>query len=151
MKDGNNKLLSCWSIAGFDPSCLSGIAADLKTFQTLNVSFRGIPTAWTFQNQNHCFGWEALTPEQIKNQIEALREEGVPQVIKIGMIGAKKTAELLAELFHQYREGVGIFSCLSLAPRAVALRCELAAQTAASHVLHQCCLLQKCCGLREYE
>ncbi|MBI2027257.1 MAG: thiamine phosphate synthase [Deltaproteobacteria bacterium] len=111
MKDvhNNNNFFSSWSIAGFDPSCGSGTAADIKTFQALNVPLQCIATAWTFQNQNQCFSWEALSQEQIKLQIEALLESEFPRIIKIGMVGAQKTVELLGEFLSYSKKKVVIY------------------------------------------
>ena len=85
------------TIAGFDPSCGAGIAADLKTFAAHGCYGVAAITSVTVQNTQ---GVEAVhnTPTaELRAQLEALAKDCVVEGVKIGMLGNRGNAVAVAE------------------------------------------------------
>ena len=81
-----NKRPNVLSIAGFDPSSGAGVAADIKTMDTLKCMAFGVNTANTIQNDTSfeaCF-W--MDKEQIKAQIKVLFNRFEIDFVKIGIV-----------------------------------------------------------------
>jgi len=85
------------TIAGFDPSCGAGIAADLKTFAAHGCYGIAAITSVTVQNTQ---GVEAVhnTPTaELRAQLEALVKDSVIDAVKVGMLGNRGNAVAIAE------------------------------------------------------
>jgi hydroxymethylpyrimidine/phosphomethylpyrimidine kinase len=85
------------TIAGFDPSCGAGVAADLKTFAAHGCYGIAAITSVTVQNTQ---GVEAVhnTPTaELRAQLEALVKDSVIDAVKIGMLGNRGNAVAIAE------------------------------------------------------
>ncbi len=80
-----------WTIAGSDSGGGAGIQADLKTINQLGAFGASVVTAITAQNTVSVNGIETVSPEMIEEQINALRFDLPPRVIKLGMLYAAKT------------------------------------------------------------
>ena len=80
------------SIAGSDSGGGAGIQADLKTFAALGVYGTSAITAVTAQNTVAVTGVEAVTPELLSRQIDAVVEDIGVDAVKTGML---KSAELI--------------------------------------------------------
>ncbi len=89
-------------IAGYDPSSSAGVLRDIKTLQKLNVYGVGIITALTFQSPTGVHGLKILSPEDIQRQFEALIEELEIEYAKVGMVGSRENAALVAKLLEKY-------------------------------------------------
>ena len=74
------------SIAGVDPSAGAGVYADLKTFQALGVYGTGIVTALTAQNPYNFFSIKPISPADIEEQIDSVRDSYEVEFIKTGML-----------------------------------------------------------------
>jgi len=86
------------TIAGFDPSAGAGIAADLKTFAAHNCYGVAAITALTVQNTQ---GASALYPVEalvLKQSLDCLLADDRVRAIKIGMLGNRANAEVVAEV-----------------------------------------------------
>lgn len=85
------------TIAGFDPSCGAGAAADLKTFAAHGCYGVAAITSLTIQNTQ---GVEAVhnTPTaELRAQLEALAKDCAMEAVKVGMLGNRWNAAAVAE------------------------------------------------------
>jgi len=85
-----------WTIAGSDPSAGAGLQADLKTASALGVRCGTVVTSVTAQNSRQFLRAAALAPELVVSQIESLKGDSAPQVIKIGMLHTRAIARAVA-------------------------------------------------------
>lgn len=90
------------TIAGSDSSGGAGVQADLKTFSALGVYGATAITAITAQNTVGVHSQVALSPEMVQNQIIAVMEDIVPQVVKIGMLANAEIANVVADTLARY-------------------------------------------------
>src|SRR5215468_426629 len=91
------------TIAGFDPSCGAGIAADLKTFAAHGCYGVAAITSVTVQNTQ---GVEAVhnTPSaEVRAQLEALAKDATIDAVKVGMLGNRGNAVAVAEFLDANR------------------------------------------------
>lgn len=89
------------TIAGFDPSCGAGIAADLKTFSAHGCYGVAAITSVTIQNTQ---GVEAVynTPTaELRAQLDALAKDCSIEAVKIGMLGNRANAATVAEFLDE--------------------------------------------------
>jgi hydroxymethylpyrimidine/phosphomethylpyrimidine kinase len=75
------------TIAGSDSGGGAGIQADLKTFAAHGVYGTSAITAITAQNTLGVRAWQAVAPELISAQIEAVVADLGADAVKIGMLG----------------------------------------------------------------
>ena len=80
------------TIAGSDSGGGAGIQADLKTFHQFGVFGASAITAITAQNTFGVRGWEPVSPELLREQIDVVAADLKPEAVKTGMLG---TAELI--------------------------------------------------------
>lgn len=91
------------SIAGFDPSCGAGTAADLKTFAAHGCYGVAAITSLTVQNTQ---GVEAVhnTPtSELRAQLDALARDCTIDAVKIGMLGNRGNAAAVAEFLDTHK------------------------------------------------
>ncbi len=91
------------TIAGFDPSCGAGVAADLKTFAAHGCYGVAAITSLTVQNTQ---GVEAVhnTPSaELREQLEVLAKDGEIAAVKIGMLGNRGNAVVVAEFLDAHK------------------------------------------------
>ncbi|MBZ5538658.1 MAG: bifunctional hydroxymethylpyrimidine kinase/phosphomethylpyrimidine kinase [Acidobacteriia bacterium] len=81
------------TIAGFDPSCGAGIAADLKTISACGAYGIAAITALTIQNTVGVNRVIPIEPLVLIQQIEYLIEDIRPAAVKIGMLATKENVE----------------------------------------------------------
>jgi hydroxymethylpyrimidine/phosphomethylpyrimidine kinase len=74
------------SIAGSDSGGGAGIQADLKTFSALGVYGMTAITAITVQNTKGVYGYEALAPQLVEEQIRAVATDIGVDAAKTGML-----------------------------------------------------------------
>jgi len=89
------------TIAGFDPSGGAGIAADLKTFATHNCYGVAAVTALTVQSTQGVKSTHLTPAATLRAQIETLLEDCTPTAVKIGMLGTKANAAVVAEILDK--------------------------------------------------
>jgi hydroxymethylpyrimidine/phosphomethylpyrimidine kinase len=85
------------TIAGFDPSCGAGVAADLKTFAAYGCYGVAAITSLTVQNTQ---GIEAVhnTPgAELREQLEILAKDCEIAAVKVGMLGNRGNAVSVGE------------------------------------------------------
>src|SRR6266550_8122649 len=96
------------TIAGSDSGGGAGIQADLKTFQRFGVFGTSAITAITAQNTRGVMKWEALSPEMVRAQIDAVAADLSPAAIKTGMLATAAVAASVAGAIrdHDFRNYV---------------------------------------------
>jgi hydroxymethylpyrimidine/phosphomethylpyrimidine kinase len=91
------------TIAGFDPSCGAGTVADLKTFAAHGCYGVAAITSLTVQNTQ---GVEAVhnTPTaELRGQLDILVEDCDIAAVKIGMLGNRGNAVVVAEFLDAHK------------------------------------------------
>ena len=91
------------SIAGSDSSGGAGIQADLKTMTMNGVYGMTAVTALTAQNTMGVRGIMEVTPDFLKDQIDAVFEDIFPDAVKIGMVSGAELIEVIAQRLEHYR------------------------------------------------
>lgn len=90
------------TIAGFDPSCGAGIAADLKTFAAHNCYGVAAVTALTVQSTLGVRSVHATPTATLRAQLEALAEDTIVAGVKIGMLANRANASVVSEFLDQH-------------------------------------------------
>jgi len=93
------------TIAGFDPTCGAGIAADLKTFAAHNCYGVAAVTALTVQSTQGVRTVHATPAAVLRGQLEALAEDSTLAGVKIGMLANRANAATVAEFLDQHKFG----------------------------------------------
>jgi len=91
------------TIAGFDPSCGAGIAADLKTFAAHNCYGVAAVTALTVQSTQGVRAVHPTPAATLRAQLDALAEDATIAAVKIGMLGNRANASVVAEFLDKYK------------------------------------------------
>lgn len=92
------------SIAGFDPSCGAGTAADLKTFAAHGCYGIAAITSLTVQNTQGVESVHNTPSAELRAQLEALAKDCDIVAVKIGMLGNRGNAAAVSEFLdtHKY-------------------------------------------------
>ena len=90
------------SIAGSDSSGGAGIQADIKTITANAVYAMTAITALTAQNTTEVKAVMAVSPEFLKQQLDAVFSDIRPDAVKIGMIPTPELAEAAAQRLKLY-------------------------------------------------
>jgi hydroxymethylpyrimidine/phosphomethylpyrimidine kinase len=85
------------TIAGFDPSCGAGTAADLKTFAAHGCYGIACITSLTVQNTQSVTAIHNTPSAELRAQLEALSADCEIVGVKIGMLGNRGNAAAVAE------------------------------------------------------
>lgn len=89
------------SVAGFDPSCGAGIAADLKTFAVLDCYGVAAMTALTVQSTQGVKAVEPVSSAILRAQLDTLAEDLEIAAVKIGMLGNRDNAAVVTEFLDR--------------------------------------------------
>lgn len=90
------------TIAGSDSGGGAGIQADIKTFSALGVYGASVITSVTAQNTQGVRGIQAVSPEILKGQLDAVFEDITINAVKIGMLHNKAAAEIVVSTIDTY-------------------------------------------------
>jgi hydroxymethylpyrimidine/phosphomethylpyrimidine kinase len=90
------------TIAGFDPSCGAGVAADLKTFAAHNCYGVAAITALTVQSTQGVRAVHATPAAILRGQLDALAEDAVFAGVKIGMLANRANASVIADFLDSH-------------------------------------------------
>ena len=91
------------TIAGFDPSCGAGVAADLKTFAAHNCYGVAVIAALTVQSTQGVKSTHVTPAATLRAQLEALADDLHLAGIKIGMLGNRANAVVVAEFLDRVK------------------------------------------------
>lgn len=90
------------TIAGSDCSGGAGIQADIKTMTMNGVYAMSAITALTAQNTTGVTAVSEVSPEFLRQQIDAVFEDIRPDAVKIGMVSSAGLVEVIAERLRHY-------------------------------------------------
>ncbi|HVU07436.1 MAG TPA: bifunctional hydroxymethylpyrimidine kinase/phosphomethylpyrimidine kinase [Verrucomicrobiae bacterium] len=90
------------TIAGSDSGGGAGIQADLKTFAALGVHGASAIACLTAQNPKRVLGIETVSPQMLRQQLEAVFEELNPRAVKTGMLFSAGNVSVVAEFFTRH-------------------------------------------------
>src|SRR5947207_3768933 len=105
MTNGHNGHLAppiLLSIAGFDPSCGAGTAADLKTFAAHGLSGVAAIPSLTVQNTQGVETVHNTPSAELRAQLEVLANDCEIAAVKIGMLGNRGNAAVVAEFLDAH-------------------------------------------------
>src|SRR6266849_6209551 len=91
------------SIAGFDPSCGAGTAADLKTFAAHGCYGVAAITALTVQNTQGVEDVQNTPSAALRAQLDVLAKDCEIAAVKIGMLGNRGNAVVVAEFLDAHK------------------------------------------------
>jgi hydroxymethylpyrimidine/phosphomethylpyrimidine kinase len=91
------------TIAGFDPSCGAGTAADLKTFAAHGCYGIAAITSLTVQNTQGVETVHNTPSAELRAQLEALAKDCDIAAVKIGMLGNRGNAVAVAEFLDAHK------------------------------------------------
>src|SRR5438045_7762885 len=90
------------TIAGFDPSCGAGTAADLKTFAAHGCYGVAAITSLTVQNTQGVETVHNTPSAELRAQLEVLANDCEIAAVKIGMLGNRGNAAVVAEFLDAH-------------------------------------------------
>src|ERR1700724_1320582 len=91
------------SIAGFDPSCGAGTAADLKTFAAHGCYGVAAITALTVQNTQGVEDVQNTPSATLRAQLEVLAKDSEIAAVTSGMLGNRGNAAVVAEFLDAHK------------------------------------------------
>src|SRR5438552_10943426 len=91
------------TIAGFDPSCGAGTAADLKTFAAHGCYGVAAITSLTVQNTQGVETVHNTPSAELRAQLEALVKDCDIAALKIGMLGNRGNAVVVGEFLDAHK------------------------------------------------
>jgi hydroxymethylpyrimidine/phosphomethylpyrimidine kinase len=100
---GHNSPPILLTISGFDPSCGAGTAADLKTFAAHGCFGVAAITALTVQNTQGVEDVHIIPSATLRAQLEALTKDSNIAAVKIGMLGNRANAAVVAEFLDTHK------------------------------------------------
>lgn len=91
------------SIAGSDCSGGAGIQADLKTFSAHGLFGMTVITSVVAENTQTVISYQNIDTKIVREQIDAVFTDIVPDATKIGMLPSPQIMEAVAEKISQYK------------------------------------------------
>ncbi len=91
------------TIAGSDSGGGAGIQADIKTMTVNGVFATSAITALTAQNTTGVTGIMNVTPDFLRQQIDAVFRDIRPDAVKIGMVSSAELIETIADVLQEYQ------------------------------------------------
>jgi hydroxymethylpyrimidine kinase/phosphomethylpyrimidine kinase len=89
------------AIAGLDPSGGAGVIADIRAIAAFDCLCSAAITSLTFQNNQHVWGAEHVSPATLRSQVMAVVQQQPVSAVKTGML---PTRELVTETARLVRE-----------------------------------------------
>jgi len=106
---------SVLAIAGFDGSGGAGLQADIKTISALGCYATSALTALPVQNTQGVRNIYPIPYHAVKEQIEAVMDDIMPQAIKIGMVHTSELVDVIAATLQRYPKVPVIFDPVMVA------------------------------------
>ncbi len=97
------KMKTALTIAGSDCSGGAGIQADLKTMTVNGVYAMSVITALTAQNTTGVKSIMEVTPDFLRDQLDMIFEDIVPEAVKIGMVPSGELMDVIADKLIEYK------------------------------------------------
>lgn len=99
-----NKPKIALTIAGTDPTGGAGVTADLKSFHSCGVYGMATITSIVAQNTLGVQHIHNLETSWVKEQLDSIFSDELPQAIKTGMIATKETMELIRDYLSTHAD-----------------------------------------------
>lgn len=109
------------SIAGSDSGGGAGIQSDLKTFAALGCYGMTAITALTAQNTLGVRAIQAVSPQMLRNQIDAVVEDIGVDAVKIGMLHSPEIVQTVADAIERHALTEVVFDPVMIATSGAAL------------------------------
>ena len=90
------------TIGGTDPSGGAGVTADLRTFAAHGVWGVSVVTAVVAQNTQRVTSWRSVDRALLHDQLLAVRDDFEISGVKVGMLGSKTTADVVARFLREF-------------------------------------------------
>ena len=130
-----SKIKTALTIAGSDSSGGAGIQADLKTMLANGVYGMSAITALTAQNTTGVEAISEVTPQFLRQQIDAVFTDIFPDAVKTGMVANEKLIETIAERLSFYRAKNIVVDPVMIATSGARLISENAVKTLCERLL----------------
>src|SRR5579863_10112786 len=91
------------SISGFDPSCGAGVGADIKTFAAHGCYGVAAITSVTVRNTQTLEAVHNMPSAELREQLEVLAKDCEIAAVKIGMLGNRGNAAVVAEFLDAHK------------------------------------------------
>jgi hydroxymethylpyrimidine/phosphomethylpyrimidine kinase len=91
------------SVAGSDCSGGAGVQADLKTFSAHGVFGMSVIVSVVAENTSRVISFQDISPNIIRDQIDAVFEDIGADAVKTGMLSCAATMEAVAEKLREHR------------------------------------------------
>lgn len=91
------------TIAGSDSGGCAGIQADLKTFAAIGVFGTTVITAVTAQNTRQIRHIENISPNIVREQLEAVLDDIKIDAVKIGMLPSVEIVTVISDVISHYK------------------------------------------------
>ncbi len=125
----SGKMKTALTIAGSDSCGGAGIQADLKTMLANGVYGMSTVTALTAQNTIGVLAVSEVTPEFLRQQIDAVFTDIFPNAVKIGMTANAELIEVIAERLTFYKAQNIVLDPVMIATSGARLISQDAVQT----------------------
>ena len=96
-----NKKANVLSLAGHDPTGGAGIQADVETIKSLDCHACSVITTLTVQNTCNVMKTSPVAVDLIEEQLQCLTNDIRIDAIKIGLLGALKTTNIISRYLSQ--------------------------------------------------
>lgn len=96
-------------VSGLDPSGGAGIQADIQAITALGCHPLPVISCLTVQDTCNVYGAEAMSPDMIRRQLEALAEDSPIHAVKTGALGSAEIVDVLAD-FLTARPGIPLIT-----------------------------------------
>ena len=123
------KMKTALTIAGSDCSGGAGIQADVKTMTMNGVYAMSVITALTAQNTTGVRAIQESSPEFLKEQLDVVFEDIVPDAVKIGMVSSGELIRVIADRLRYYQANNVVVDPVMVATSGSALMKNEAVQT----------------------
>lgn len=90
--------------AGLDPSGGAGISADIEALDAMGAHALPIVTALTVQDNDRVFAVNPVDAAIIRRQAQVLIDKILIAAVKIGIVGNRVNAEIIAEIIRTLRQ-----------------------------------------------
>ena len=123
------------TIAGSDCSGGAGIQADLKTFSAHGAFGMSVVVSVVAENTSRVISIQDITPQIIKDQIDAIFEDIPVHGVKTGMLSGIETMKAVAEKLREYKPANLVVDPVMIAKGGCALMQPDALDTLISEII----------------
>lgn len=132
---------TCMTIAGSDPSGGAGIQADLKTFSALGCYGQAAITALTVQNTQGVEKSIPVDEQTVREQVECVWKDWMPDSVKIGITGTPEIIKALALLLQSHHPSFVVIDPVMVSSSGHPLMSNEAIDALLAHLFPLCQLI----------